>query len=94
MQSVGIWPTESPIRKENDLRLNGLIFVITGTLPTLSREDAKSRIERAGGKTTDSVSRNTNYLVLGENAGSKLTKATELGIPILSEEELLKMLSE
>lgn len=70
------------------LTLEGKVFVITGTLPTLSRDDAKSLILSHGGKVTDSVSKNTDYLVLGENAGSKLEKAKLLGIPTLDEESL------
>jgi DNA ligase (NAD+) len=68
---------------------SGKTFVITGTLPSMSRNEAKGRIERWGGKVTGSVSSKTDYLLAGENAGSKLTKAQRLGITILSEEELL-----
>jgi DNA ligase (NAD+) len=68
-----------------------LTFVITGTLPTFSREAAKEFIEAHGGKVTDSVSKKTNYLVLGENPGSKLEKAKALGVKIISEEDLKKM---
>lgn len=68
--------------------LKGKIFVITGTLPSLSRDEAKNLILAHGGKVTDSVSRNTDYLVLGENAGSKLEKAKNLGIPLLDEDGL------
>lgn len=90
---LGIWPVEEKPNKEKaQLPLDGLTFVITGTLPTLSRDEVKQKIEEAGGKVTDSVSRNTDYLVLGENAGSKLDKATALGIKIISEEQLLAMI--
>jgi DNA ligase (NAD+) len=65
--------------------------VITGTLPTLSREDAKEFIESNGGKVTDSVSKKTSYLVLGEAAGSKYEKAKDLGVKIIGEEELKKL---
>ena len=71
--------------------LTGLTFVITGTLPTWGRNEAAAFIEQHGGKVTDSVSKKTNYLVLGENPGSKLTKAQALGIPILDEEGLKKL---
>ena len=71
--------------------LAGLTFVITGTLPTLSREAAKALIEAHGGKVTESVSKNTDYLLLGEAPGSKLAKAQALGTKILSEEELQKL---
>ena len=72
--------------------LAGQTFVITGTLPNLKREEAKEKIEAAGGKVAGSVSAKTNYLVAGEEAGSKLTKARELNIPILDEAGLLAML--
>jgi len=72
--------------------LAGLTFVLTGTLPTLTRDEAKARIESAGGKVSGSVSKKTNYLVAGEEAGSKLDKARELNVPILDEPALLKLL--
>jgi DNA ligase (NAD+) len=69
----------------------GKTFVLTGTLPTLSRDQASERIREAGGNVTGAVSKNTDYLLAGENAGSKLDKARELGVTILSEEEFLKL---
>ena len=75
-------------------KFKGLTFVLTGTLPTLKREQAKEMIESLGGKCSGSVSKKTNYVVAGEAAGSKLTKAEELGITVISEEELLRMLNE
>ncbi|MGN0588425.1 MAG: NAD-dependent DNA ligase LigA [Ruminiclostridium sp.] len=75
-------------------KLSGLTFVLTGTLPTLKREEAMEMIENMGGKCSGSVSKKTSYVVAGEAAGSKLTKANELGITVLSEEDLLKMLNE
>ena len=74
-------------------QLAGLTFVLTGTLPTLSRDQAKERIESAGGKVSGSVSKKTSYVVAGEEAGSKLTKAQELNIPILDEPALLALLT-
>ncbi len=74
--------------------LRGKTFVITGTLPTLKRDEAKALIEQAGGKVTNSVSSKTDYLVAGEEAGSKLEKAQALGIPQLSEAQLLELLQE
>ena len=73
--------------------ITGKIFVITGTLPSRSRPEVKAMIEAQGGKVTDSVSKKTNYLVVGAEAGSKLTKAEELGIPCLSEAELIALIS-
>jgi DNA ligase (NAD+) len=72
--------------------LKGVTFVLTGTLPTLSREQAKELIEKAGGKVSGSVSKKTTYVVAGEDAGTKLAKARELGIEILSEEQLREKL--
>lgn len=73
--------------------LEGKTVVVTGTLTTLTRNEIKELIENNGGKATGSVSKKTSYLVAGEAAGSKLTKAQDLGIPVLSEEEFLKMLN-
>jgi DNA ligase (NAD+) len=71
----------------------GKTFVITGTLPSLSREEAEDFIRRHGGKVTSSVSKNTSYLVLGEEPGSKLKKAQALGVPQIGEEELRRLAS-
>jgi DNA ligase (NAD+) len=73
--------------------LTGKTFVLTGTLPTLKREEAKALIEAAGGKVTGSVSKKTDFVVAGEEAGSKLDKARELGITILDEGQLKAMLT-
>jgi len=73
--------------------LQGLTFVVTGTLPTLGRKEVGELIEANGGKNTGSVSKKTDYLVAGEAAGSKLTKANELGIPVITEEQLLAMIN-
>lgn len=74
--------------------LSGKTFVVTGTLPTLKRDEAKELIQKAGGKVTNSVSAKTDYLVVGEDAGSKLEKAQSLGITQLSEAQLLKLLED
>ncbi|HVJ08804.1 MAG TPA: NAD-dependent DNA ligase LigA [Acidisarcina sp.] len=79
-------------KKQRSSQLEGLTFVLTGTLPGMSREDAKARIETAGGKVSGSVSKKTNYVVAGEEAGSKLDKARSLGVPILDEAGLLALL--
>jgi len=73
--------------------LEGKVFVVTGTLPTLSREEAKERIETAGGKVTGSVSKKTSFVLAGTDPGSKLDKATSLGVPVIGEAELLEMIS-
>lgn len=73
--------------------LEGKTFVITGTLPGMDRKEAASLVEQHGGKVSGSVSRKTDYLLAGENAGSKLTKAQELGIAVIDEAELLAMIS-
>lgn len=73
-------------------RATGNVFVLTGSLPNLTRDDAKERIEQAGGKVVGSVSSKTDYLVAGEKAGSKLTKAEELDVPIIDESQLLELL--
>lgn len=73
--------------------LDGKKIVLTGTLPTLSRNEAKELIEKNGGKTASSVSKNTDYVLAGESAGSKLTKAQDLGVEILDEEQFLSMIN-
>lgn len=75
-------------------KLNGMTFVLTGTLPNLTRDEAAAKIKAAGGKVTGSVSKKTSYVVAGDNAGSKLTKAEQLGISIINEEGLISMLGE
>lgn len=73
-------------------KLAGLTIVVTGTLPTLGRSEAQELVEKNGGKASGSVSKKTSYVLAGEAAGSKLTKAQELGIPVITEEEFLRML--
>ena len=75
-----------------DQRFRGKIFVLTGTLEQMTREEATEKIEGFGGKASGSVSKKTTYVVAGPGAGSKLKKATELGITVLSEAEFLEML--
>lgn len=84
--------TESTAAPVGD-KLAGLTFVLTGTLPTMGRSEAEALIVAAGGKTSSSVSKKTSYVVAGEAAGSKLTKAQNLGVTIIDEAELLRMLS-
>ena len=93
LHRLGVWPRavqSQPLPESQSL--NGLTFVITGTLPVFSRDEARALIQERGGKVTDSVSKKTSYLILGENPGSKLEKAQQLGVDILNEEELRKLL--
>jgi DNA ligase (NAD+) len=83
---------EYTVKKRAGGPLAGLTFVLTGTLPTLSREKAKERIEGAGGKIAAAVSRKTSFVVAGDDAGAKLNKARELQIPIIGESDLVSML--
>jgi DNA ligase (NAD+) len=84
-------PTAAP--DASTLRFTGLTFVLTGTLPTLSRDDAKDKIEALGGKVSGSVSKKTSYVVAGDEAGSKLAKAQELNVPVIDEAKLLEMIA-
>jgi DNA ligase (NAD+) len=95
LQDAGLEFSSASTTSSNktDQIFSGKTFVITGTLPTLKRDQAKKLIEQAGGKVTGSISQKTDYLLLGENAGSKLAKAEQLAIAQLSEAELLNMLS-
>jgi DNA ligase (NAD+) len=79
-------------RKQRSSELEGLTFVLTGTMPGLTRDEAKTRIEAAGGRVSGSVSRKTHYVVAGDEAGSKLDKAREFKVPIIDEAKLLEML--
>ncbi len=81
-------------RERGEGALSGLTFVITGTLPTLLRTEAAELIERNGGKVASSVSKKTNYLLAGEKAGSKLDKANQLGVTVLTEEQLREMIGQ
>jgi len=82
------------LRREEDARFAGMTFVLTGALSKFTREAATEIIERFGGKASGSVSKKTNYVIVGENAGSKERKARELGIPILSEDDFLTMIAD
>ena len=92
LKAVGV--NTSMKEEENiDNRLEGKTFVLTGTLVEYTRQEATDLIEKMGGKTSSSVSKKTDYVLAGEEAGSKLTKAQDLGITILTEEEFKKMIN-
>ncbi|MDO9113108.1 MAG: NAD-dependent DNA ligase LigA [Polaromonas sp.] len=93
LRACGVtWPEGEPAARAPQ-PLSGKTFVITGTLPSLSRDEAKDRVEAAGGKVAGSVSKKTDFVVAGTEAGSKLTKAQELGVAIIDEAALLAMLA-
>lgn len=91
LEQAGMNFTSSEDNTDTEQRLADLTFVITGTLPNMGRTEMEELIKRYGGKVAGSVSKKTNYVVAGENAGSKLTKAEELGVTVLSESELLAL---
>ena len=87
LKKAGVWPVAAP-RRASGGPFAGKTFVITGSLPTWSRDEAKAYIEDRGGKVADSVSKKTDFLVLGESPGSKLAKAQSLGVSIIDEAKL------
>ncbi len=93
LRAAGVWPRAEiqPQGQQPASGLEGLSFVVTGSLPGFTRQAAKEFIQSHGGRATDSVSKKTDYLVAGEKAGSKLAKAQSLGVPVISEEELRQM---
>jgi DNA ligase (NAD+) len=95
LRDAGVWPQQAAAPQITGPQpFDGLTFVVTGTLPSLSRDDARNFIQEHGGKVTDSVSKKTSYLVLGENPGSKLDKARQLNVSILDEAGLRKLAGE
>ena len=93
LRAAGVhWPETPPHRKVAG-RLAGLTFVLTGTLPSLTRDEAKARIEAEGGKVATSVSKKTSYVVAGADSGTKLAKAMELGLPVLDEAGLIRLVT-
>jgi DNA ligase (NAD+) len=95
LRKAGVWPRQELERAElaGARPLEGLIFVITGALVDFTRQSVKEFIEAQGGKVTDSVSNNTNYLVCGENPGSKLDKARALGVSVIDEDGLRRLVN-
>jgi DNA ligase (NAD+) len=86
------WKEGAPARAQGAGPFTGKIVVLTGTLASMTRDEAKERIEAAGGKVTGSVSKKTDFVVAGEEAGSKLDRAQELGVAVLDEEKFRQML--
>ena len=92
LKNLGINPVSNYIQKDF-LPLAGLTIVVTGTLDSLSRDEANNLIEEFGGKASSSVSKKTSFVLAGRDAGSKLTKANALGVPVLTEAEFLNMIN-
>ena len=92
LQDLGVHWEEKGEVDASELVFSGMTFVLTGTLPTLSRDEASDMIRKAGGKVSGSVSKKTSYVLAGEAAGSKLVKAQALSVPIISEEQFMVML--
>ena len=94
LRAAGVhWPDAQGTASDAPRPLLGKVLVLTGTLPTLGRDEAKDLIEAAGGKVSGSVSKKTSYVIAGEEAGSKLDKARELGVPVLDEAGLRTLLA-
>ena len=94
LKTVGVWPvSETRAVSDAPQPFARLVFVITGTLPTMSREEATGLIEAGGGKVTGSVSKKTDFLLAGESAGSKLTKAQALNVPVIDEARLRELMA-
>jgi DNA ligase (NAD+) len=82
------------VRADNDLRFEGLRFVVTGRLESLSRQEAQARIKELGGAVSSSVSKKTSYVIIGADPGSKYDTAVRLQVPVLEEDQFLQMLDE
>ena len=92
-EKLGVNMKSKSLETQKDKRLEAKTFVLTGTLPTMTRDQASELIQNHGGKISGSVSKKTSYVLAGEEAGSKLAKARNLGIPVISEEDLLDLLN-
>ena len=93
-KEAGVNMKSKAAESKKDDRFKGMTFVLTGTLPTLKRNEAQAIIESFGGKASSSVSKKTTYVLAGEEAGSKLTKAESLGVAIINEEQFMEMIKE
>ena len=93
LRACGVHWEEGAAREQTAQPLAGMTVVLTGTLPTLGRDQAKEMLEAAGAKVSGSVSKKTSYVVAGAEAGSKLAKAEELGVPVLDEAGMLALLA-
>ncbi|MEJ2411694.1 MAG: NAD-dependent DNA ligase LigA, partial [Anaerolineales bacterium] len=91
LKESGVWPVEQSAEETGELPLDGLTFVLTGKLEGYTRNELKDKLQGLGARVTGSVSSNTDYVVAGEDPGSKLTSAQELDVPVLSEDELEKL---
>jgi DNA ligase (NAD+) len=89
LSDLGVVITSAKKEKKKDGPLSGKVFVVTGTLSSLSREEAKELVRKAGGEVSETVSKNTSFVLAGDNPGSKLARAETLGVPVINEEEFL-----
>jgi len=95
LRQAGIaWSEETSEPVDMELSLTGKTFVLTGTLSTMNRDDARHRLRKLGAKVTGSVSKRTDYVVVGADAGSKADKAATLGVKMVNEQEFLRLLGE
>jgi DNA ligase (NAD+) len=91
LRGAGVVMTCETAKQNIDTRFNGITFVLTGTLPSMTRDEAAALIERCGGKVSSAVSKKTGYVLAGAEAGSKLTKAQSLGVTVINEDDFLEM---